>query len=369
MSTQATLLLSLIEVAVLGGLFLILPRIARRGLLFGVYVGEERWGSEDARRVLRGWYGRMALVLAAGVAASLVLAALSDGAAAPSVSLLVVLVGFVWAYLRAHYAARPLAVETRAPAVASLSVEPSAPALLPLITTGLAVAAGLAAVGFALAHYGDLPERIPTHFDASGAPDGWSDRSLVQILLLPLMTLGLGGFMGLLAYFILHAKRSLRHADGGASLLAQDRFRLAISRMLCGVTLLVTTLLTGLSFQQVQVARGIQPSLSPLAIWIGAVGIPVFCIGSILYMMVRYGQGGSRLETAAPGAALTDGIADNRFWKLGAFYVNPEDPSFLVEKRFGFGYTINFGNRWAVIALVGFLIFVLGLSLLGILTA
>jgi len=185
MSTQATLLLSLIEVVVLGGIFLILPRIARRGLLFGVYVGEERWGAEEARRVLRGWYGRMALVLAAGFAACLVLAAVADGAVAPSAPLLMVLLGFVWAYMRAHYAARSLAVETRAPAVASLSVEPSASALLPLITTGLAVAAGLAAVGFALAHYADLPERIPTHFDISGTPDVWSERSLVQILILP----------------------------------------------------------------------------------------------------------------------------------------------------------------------------------------
>ena len=96
--------------------------------------------------------------------------------------------------------------------------------------------------------------------------------------------------------------------------------------------------------------------------------IPVFCIGSLVYIMIRYGQGGSRLETAATGAALTDGIADNRFWKLGLFYVNKEDPSFLVEKRFGLGYTINFGNKWAVIVLVVFLAFIVGLSLVGVLT-
>jgi uncharacterized membrane protein len=369
MSTQATLLLSLIEVAVLGGIFLILPSIARRGLLFGVYVGEKRWGSEEARRVLRAWYGRMALALAAGVVACLGFAVLYDGGVMASVPLLVVLLGFVWAYLQAHHAARLLAVETRAPAEASLSMEPSTSSLLPLITTGLAVAAGLAAVGFALAHYAELPDRIPTHFDASGTPDGWSDRSLIQILMLPLMTLVVGGFMGLLAYFILYAKRSLRHADGGASLQAQGRFRLAISRMLCGVTLLVTALLAGLSFQQVQVARGLQPGLGSLAFGLGAVAIPVFCIGSIVYIMAHYGQGGSRLETAAPGAALTDGIADNRFWKLGLFYINREDPSFLVEKRFGLGYTINFGNKWAVLVLLAFLAFIVGLSLMGVLMA
>ena len=36
-------------------MFLLYPRIARRGLLFGVYVGEERSGGEEARQIARGW--------------------------------------------------------------------------------------------------------------------------------------------------------------------------------------------------------------------------------------------------------------------------------------------------------------------------
>jgi uncharacterized membrane protein len=36
---------------------------------------------------------------------------------------------------------------------------------------------------------------------------------------------------------------------------------------------------------------------------------------------------------------------------LGLFYVNGEDPALMVEKRFGIGYTINFGHpgAWLVI--------------------
>ncbi len=35
-------------------------------------------------------------------------------------------------------------------------------------------------------------------------------------------------------------------------------------------------------------------------------------------------------------------------------YVNPADPSILVEKRFGIGYTLNLGNSrsWALLALL-----------------
>ena len=45
-----------IRVLIVGGFLLILPRITRKGLLFGFYVGEERAEAEEARRVLNDWY-------------------------------------------------------------------------------------------------------------------------------------------------------------------------------------------------------------------------------------------------------------------------------------------------------------------------
>jgi uncharacterized membrane protein len=43
------------------------------------------------------------------------------------------------------------------------------------------------------------------------------------------------------------------------------------------------------------------------------------------------------------------------------FYYNPDDPALVVEKRFGIGWTLNFGNRWCwvlvpALALVPFII-------------
>ena len=39
-------------------------------------------------------------------------------------------------------------------------------------------------------------------------------------------------------------------------------------------------------------------------------------------------------------------------WKAGVFYSNRDDPALFVPKRFGIGYTLNFGNRWAWAVLV-----------------
>ena len=41
----------------------------------------------------------------------------------------------------------------------------------------------------------------------------------------------------------------------------------------------------------------------------------------------------------------------DKHWKWGIFYVNPDDPAIIVPKRYGIGYTLNFGNRWSWAAL------------------
>ncbi len=35
---------------------------------------------------------------------------------------------------------------------------------------------------------------------------------------------------------------------------------------------------------------------------------------------------------------------DDRHWRAGMRYVNPADPALFVQKRFGVGWTLNFGN-------------------------
>lgn len=44
--------------------------------------------------------------------------------------------------------------------------------------------------------------------------------------------------------------------------------------------------------------------------------------------------------------------ADPQYWKGGVFYFNPDDPSLFVKKRYGFGWTLNFGRRisWLILA-------------------
>jgi uncharacterized membrane protein len=47
-------------------------------------------------------------------------------------------------------------------------------------------------------------------------------------------------------------------------------------------------------------------------------------------------------------------------WKWGFIYYNPNDPKFLVGKRFGIGYTFNFAHKavWLFFAAIFIIAFV-----------
>ena len=51
-------------------------------------------------------------------------------------------------------------------------------------------------------------------------------------------------------------------------------------------------------------------------------------------------------------------------WLYGMIYYNQEDPSFLVEKRFGAGWTLNMANKKAKISMILLLIWIIGMMVL-----
>ena len=50
---------------------------------------------------------------------------------------------------------------------------------------------------------------------------------------------------------------------------------------------------------------------------------------------------------------------DDRYWYGVFFYNNPDDPALFVPKRFGLGWTMNFGHPQAKLVLIGMLLVLL----------
>jgi uncharacterized membrane protein len=368
MTTGIFALAMLVEVLLMGGIFLLYPRFARRGLLFGVYVGEQAWAGDEARRITHEWYTGMSVWIALTLVLGMALWAIRPSVAIAPVAPILLLVGFLVLYLRAYGQARRLAPEGPAPLAATvLTATSAANPILPFTAVAFGVACGAVAISYAASHYTELPRMVPTHFGMSGTPDAWRPKSFSTVMLLPLMTLVIGVSLGVVAFLTSRAKRGLRYPLTEVSAAAQARFREAMTRYISVVGMTATLMLTLMAISSIRVALGLERGLSPIAMILAGV-LVVLGIAWTIYIGLRYGQGGARLERAASQAALTNGLADNRYWVLGMFYVNRDDPAIFVEHRFGLGYTINFGNWKAVALLVLFFGLLLGIALAALIT-
>jgi hypothetical protein len=69
---------------------------------------------------------------------------------------------------------------------------------------------------------------------------------------------------------------------------------------------------------------------------------PIVAVGTFSLLLLGLGRTGQRPPDAA--------------WK-GPFYSNANDPALLVPKRYGIGYTLNFGNPWSW-AVMGFVLLI-----------
>lgn len=216
------------------------------------------------------------------------------------------------------------------------------PSVFPLLALVVTITAGALVFSYAATNYHRLPEQVPIHFGGSGQPDGWAPRSFASVMLLPVTTLFIGPAMALIAYLIANAKQGIRIGDGGASVIAQERFRSVMTTFLSGVSILVTGMLSLLSYGAIQVGLG-QADRLPTAFLFFAVAMGVYVLVGVVVILAKY----SRAPKHPP--------TDSRNWKYGLFYINRDEPSIFVENRFGLGYTINLGNWKATLGLTVFL--------------
>lgn len=91
-------------------------------------------------------------------------------------------------------------------------------------------------------------------------------------------------------------------------------------------------------------------STFPEPIWIILGAVAVLAILGLLPLFLRTGERPPDEE-----------------WR-GIFYSNPDNPALLVPKRYGIGYTLNFGNPWSWVLLAFILLAVAAPIALGVMS-
>lgn len=338
-----------VRVALIGGILLSLPHIVRGGLLFGVYVGEQ---TEDVTRELRVTWTRGCLL---AMTASLAVGFAISGAGAPVAGNLtgtaVLLLGALILYLRVHGKAVQLA-----PAEVSRDIERVTAILdgrtnrvkvFTIITALACTALSVAVEAYALMGYRAMPDLVPEWGGLIGGASGLTGKSVVAVMVVPTLNIVFTPFLAVLAVLTAMAKRSPRTGPAQHAIDAQSSFRAANAVLFSVNAMLLCMLLSLVSVQIVRYGLSRTSSLGAGVWWLGGVVI-VWMAGGLFWLMHHFGQGGARLEGDVQDAPLGGGLADDRRWVAGLLYVDKDDPSIMVEKRFGIGYTLNYGNRIAL---------------------
>ena len=238
-----------------------------------------------------------------------------------------------------------------------LKLLPNVYFILPMLIT-----IGLGAYG--LSQYDSLPNDIPIHWGPSGEADAFAKKSYVSVSSLPFMTLLLQGMMLFFNSAMKQSGAKIRVRHKKRSREQQLAFRKYSSWLLFIITISITVLMSYL-----QLTIIVPATMSTEVTLVFTIGFLLVILGSVLYYTIKVGQSGTMIPVEMESADQSDDavidVDDDRYWKLGLFYFNKDDPSILVEKRFGIGWTVNMGHikSWVFLAiLVGSIILIVNLQ-------
>lgn len=209
----------------------------------------------------------------------------------------------------------------------------------------------IATIAFTFIVYENIPKEIPIHTSFSGKVT-YDKKSMGNVLILPITQLFLVGMFLVINYVIKHSKQQVSVENPHTSKQQNVMFRRRWSLYMVVTSILITIMFTFLQM------TFIYPSLLAYEALVTFSFTGIILFGAIL-LSITTGQGGSRIKRSEKNENGKIDRDDDRHWKLGQFYVNKNDPSIFVEKRFGVGWT----NNWAHPVSWIFIILILGLGI------
>ncbi|WP_374966251.1 DUF1648 domain-containing protein [Lysinibacillus sp. RS5] len=207
---------------------------------------------------------------------------------------------------------------------------------LPIIIT-------LALITFTYMNYSSIPDVFATHWNAAGEVDAWTEKTWLSVIELPLMLLGLQISFFIMSKGMKSAKVQLSAQDKEASSNRELKQRKYGSWYLVAINFSLTILFVVSHYTTVILEDQIVPYFFPLFIVFNVV-----TLGGLILLIWKFNKSNERFDDLHTNETA---VADDRYWKWGILYINKNDPSLLVQKKFGVGWTLNLANKWSYIIL------------------
>ncbi|MFL2100012.1 DUF1648 domain-containing protein [Desemzia sp. FAM 24101] len=203
--------------------------------------------------------------------------------------------------------------------------------------------------------YRSIPNEFPVHWNSQNVPDRIVEKTYLSVLMVPAIQLLMIPVMAFSNYSFIKSKQKLLSNYPQLTSKQSKQFRKAWSVYFLIVSVALQLLFTLINFYALFIADDSSFEWVSIVIGIFIVGI----IGYSLFLTWKYGQGGEKLvysQIKENSDEFTE-VDEEKYWKWGVFYYNPEDPAVFVEKRFGIGSTINMARWQSWMAIGGLIVF------------
>ncbi|KGA81751.1 DUF1648 domain-containing protein [Lysinibacillus fusiformis] len=201
---------------------------------------------------------------------------------------------------------------------------------VPLVISGFLII-------YTILHYDQMPANIAVHWGPSGEADAWKSKTYLTAISLPLIMLMMQFMMWGITDSIKRSAIKIAVNRKEESLEDQLKTRKFMSWQILLVSYAITVLLTVLQLSNIYPAMTVGYKLLPLFVL-----FLVVVVGSLLIYVVKKRKYRVRYEKNIDSQVMD--VDEDRYWKGGLIYMNRQDPSIFVEKRFGVGWTMNLAN-------------------------
>ena len=200
----------------------------------------------------------------------------------------------------------------------------------------------VATVVIGVISYPSMPELLAVHYGTKGVPNRWAAKSVGTAFSLVFVQIGVTVLLVGMAAAIFRSRPDLDPAHPVGSARWYRQYISLGAKALLGLVAMIDVGMLGSSLLM---WTGTVTPWAPLV-----VALPILA-AVVVAVVVLAGNNRERNEGEQPtGLTHRD---DDKNWRGGLFYVNHADHALMVPRRFGLGWSLNFGNPRAALLLAG----------------
>ena len=182
---------------------------------------------------------------------------------------------------------------------------------------------------YVLINYKNMPDTIITHWGAGGKPDGYSEKSILNVFFINFIDISMVLLFAVIGVGSIAGNTYIDNENLEENRIKVIKYLNGIGYSFLALTLSIQSITTTIPIFMVQEKN------IPMWLTLGSCILPIFIVVPVIYFYLML----SSIKPKSRNIYTVEN--DDEKWIYGFIYYNKEDPKLMVEKRLGMGWSIN----------------------------